>query len=133
MTRRPHAGHSNQGRPCSSQTTRNGVPVDQNIRCVSGDQAPPVVAQGEPGDRAFCERPDAIEFKRVDACPVLDEVATGEVRWVVTVEQSESSNHNGEINPARYRSRGCRFRLSCSSIPEDLHNGTIGGLLPPTD
>jgi hypothetical protein len=65
-----------------------------------------VAAQGEPGDRAFCERPDAIEFKRVDACPVLDEVGTGEVRCVVTVEQPESSDHNGEINPTRYRSRG---------------------------
>ena len=76
---------------------------------------PPVVAQSEPGDRAFYERPNAIEFKRVDACPVLDEVATGEVRWVVTVEQSESSNHksyhNGEINPARYRSRDSRRRF----------------------
>src|SRR5262249_5342445 len=26
MTRRPHAGHSNQGRPCSSQTARRSFP-----------------------------------------------------------------------------------------------------------
>ena len=37
---------------------QNGVPVDQNIRCLSGEQAPPVVAPLEPRDHPFGERAD---------------------------------------------------------------------------
>jgi len=85
VTRRPHAGHSNRGRPCSSQTTRNGVPVDQNIRCLSGEQAPPVVAPLEPRDRPFGERADAVEFERIEAQPVLDQTVGREAGLVIAV------------------------------------------------
>ena len=48
--------------------------------------------------------PMRLSLKRVDACPVLDEVAAGEVRWVVTVGAVRKLQpNNGEINPARYR------------------------------
>src|SRR5262249_50783523 len=77
---------------------QNGIPVDQNIRRASGELVS-IFAPLEPCSRPFHERTDESEPVRVDASPVLDEVATGEVRWVVTVEQSESSSHNGEINP----------------------------------
>jgi hypothetical protein len=64
---------------------------------VSGDQANPVVAEGEPSDRAFCERPDAIEFKRVEAWPVFDEATTWEAGRV-SVVQSEARDHERENN-----------------------------------
>jgi hypothetical protein len=78
---------------------QNGVSVDQNIRRASGELVG-IFAPLEPCRRPFHERTDQIELVRVNACPILDEVATWKVRWVVTIEQSESSNHNGEINPA---------------------------------
>jgi hypothetical protein len=77
---------------------QNGVPIDQNVRGVSGDQAPPVVAPGEPCDRAFRKRADAIELERVQTMLVLDKVTNGEVPWVVIVDQSETANHGSENN-----------------------------------
>src|SRR5262249_58413239 len=61
------------------------VPVDQNIRSLSGEQAPPVVAPLEPRDRPFGERADAVEFERIEAQPVLDQTVGGEVGLVIAV------------------------------------------------
>jgi hypothetical protein len=77
---------------------QNGISVDQNVGGVSGDQAAPVVAPGEPCDRAFRKRADAIELERVQTMPVLDKVTNGEVPWVVIVDQSETANHGSENN-----------------------------------
>src|SRR5215510_2429784 len=41
MTRRPHAGHSNQGRPCSSQTTRTGFPLIKIFGACLASRHPP--------------------------------------------------------------------------------------------
>src|SRR5262245_11697865 len=72
MTRRPHAGHSNQGRPCPSQTTRTGFPLIKIFgACLASRH--PVVAPLEPRDRPFGERADAVEFERIEAHPVLDQ------------------------------------------------------------
>src|SRR5215831_10052795 len=71
---------------------QNGLPVDQNIRCPSGEQAPPVVAPLEPRDRPFGERAGAVEFERIEAEPVLDQTVGGEVGLVI------ARYHDGEIN-----------------------------------
>src|SRR5215472_6046350 len=65
---------------------QHGVPVDQNIWCVSGEQAPPVTTTREPSDRPFHERTDAVELEGVDALPVLDQTSGWEMGWVRIAE-----------------------------------------------
>jgi hypothetical protein len=77
---------------------QNGIPVDQNVRGVSGELAPPVATQGEPSDRPFRERANAVEFESIEAEPALDQTVGGEAWVVLIVEQSEGTGHRCENN-----------------------------------
>ena len=76
-------------------------PVDQNVGGLSGELVPPVPTR-ELRDRSFREYADTVELERVEASPAFDEVMSGEVRGVPTVEQSEAADHNGESNTYQY-------------------------------
>jgi hypothetical protein len=65
---------------------QNAVPVDQNIWCLSGELAPPVVAPLKPRDCPFDEHADAVEFERIQADPGLDQTVGWEACVVLIVE-----------------------------------------------
>jgi hypothetical protein len=95
---------------------RHADAVDQNVGGLSGELVPPV-APSEFRDRPFHERADAVELERVEACPIFDQTASGDVGRVWIVEQAKGAGHSGESNtywPARQARQRCRQELASS-------------------